>query len=191
MKRALILIDIQNDFLPGGALPVQGGDQIFPQVDALLKLPFDQVIATQDWHPHNHCSFTFWPPHCIQNTPGAEISRSLKVNKIDKIIFKGTNPSIDSYSAFFDNAHQNQTELDSYLKTSRIDLVVLAGLTTDYCVKYTALDALDLGYRVVVAHDACRALGDPSPALQEISQKGGEIATAAQISNLFSINTKN
>jgi nicotinamidase/pyrazinamidase len=178
--RALLLIDLQYDFMPGGALAVPDGDAVIPIANRLLDR-FDFVAASQDWHPENHRSFAsrhpgrkpletidldgveqvLWPDHCVQGTRGAELHEELRTGSIDRIVRKGTDPSIDSYSAFFDNAHRRSTGLDSILREQGVDEVVLLGLATDYCVLFSALDALGLGYTTLVVRDGCRGIDQP------------------------------
>jgi nicotinamidase/pyrazinamidase len=188
--RALILIDIQNDFLPGGALPVPEGDRIVPIVNH-LQSRFDLVVATQDWHPPNHGSFAanhpgrktgevielnglkqiLWPIHCVQNTAGAAFAPGVETHHIDKLFQKGTDPATDSYSGFFDNGRRKATGLDEYLRGQGIDEIFLAGLATDYCVKFTALDAVNLGYKTHLIEDACRGVNlHPDDIVQAISE---------------------
>ncbi len=177
MKQALLVIDIQNDFCPGGALAVKGADEIVKAVNAIMG-DFDAVILTQDWHPANHSSFasnhagaapfseidmpygaqTLWPDHCVQGSEGAKFHPDLDTKAADMILRKGFDPSIDSYSAFFENDHRTPTGLDGYLKTRAIADLTLVGLATDFCVNYSALDAHALGYRVRVRSDLCRAI---------------------------------
>jgi nicotinamidase/pyrazinamidase len=174
---ALIVIDVQNDFCPGGALAVAGGDAILPRVNALISA-HEHVVLTQDWHPKRHSSFasthkgrapfetvempygpqTLWPDHCIQGTRGAAFHRDLRWQKAELVIRKGFRPAIDSYSAFFENDHITPTGLGGYLKERRVDAVILCGLATDFCVAYSALDALRHGLSVTVEMDACRAI---------------------------------
>jgi nicotinamidase/pyrazinamidase len=174
---ALIVIDVQNDFCPGGALAVSGGDEILPRVNQLISA-HDQVILTQDWHPAGHSSFasshpgkapfetvimpygeqTLWPDHCIQGSDGAAFHTNLKWTKADLIIRKGFRKSIDSYSAFYENDHTTPTGLGGYLNERGMTSVTLCGLATDYCVAYSALDALKLGLKVTVDLEACRAI---------------------------------
>ncbi len=176
--KALLFIDIQQDFLPGGALPVPRGDEVVPFANALQR-HFDLVIATQDWHPENHASFAanhpgrkvgdrieidgveqiLWPVHCVQNTPGAAFAPTLDTSRLDCVIQKGTDSRIDSYSAFFDNAHRKDTSLSAYLKEQGATHVYLLGLALDYCVKFSALDAAALGFWTFVIVDACRGIG--------------------------------
>lgn len=194
-NRALILLDIQNDFLPGGALSVSNGDQVIPVVNQLVKT-FDLVVATQDWHPPNHCSFAashpgreigevievdglhqeLWPVHCVAETYGAELASALHLPVDLYRVRKGTNPRVDSYSAFFDNGHRYQTELESRLRAAHVEILYLAGLTTDYCIKFSALDAASLGFTTYVVVDACRPVnlhpGDEERALQEMKRAG-------------------
>lgn len=175
-KKALILIDLQNDFITG-TLAVANSDKIFPIIQKLLLLPFDFIIATKDWHPKDHLSFAnnhnkspgeiislgntkqiLWPSHCVQGTHGAEFSPHLDKSKISKIFYKGTNKFIDSYSTFFDNEHHHSTGLAEYLNENKIKEIYLAGLTTDYCVKYSVLDAVKLGFKTFIIIDACQGV---------------------------------
>lgn len=177
MTDALIVIDVQNDFCPGGALAVAGGDQVVPLINAMLD-DFAVVVLTQDWHPANHASFaaehpgaapfsqvqmpygpqTLWPTHCVQGTGGAGFHAALRLDPAQLVIRKGFRPQIDSYSAFFENDRTTTTGLDGYLRARGVRSVVLAGLATDYCVAYSALDAARLGYDVTVRLDAARAI---------------------------------
>lgn len=174
---ALIVIDVQNDFCPGGALAVAGGDQILPGINALIP-EFSAVVLTQDWHPADHSSFAanhpgaapfsltempygpqvLWPTHCVQGTQGAAFHPDLTVNRADLILRKGFRTAIDSYSAFFENDHSTQTGLHGYLRDRGVSHLVLTGLATDFCVAYSALDAALLGYHVTVRMDLCRAI---------------------------------
>ena len=175
--RALLLIDIQNDFLPGGRLAVPAGDEIIPLVNE-LQPQFDLVVATQDWHPAGHQSFAsshagrsqfeqidlhglpqvLWPDHCTQASDGAALAPALQTGRIEAIFRKGMNPEIDSYSAFFDNGHRKSTGLADYLRGRGVTAVVVAGLAADYCVYYSALDALAAGFATTVLTDAVRAI---------------------------------
>jgi nicotinamidase/pyrazinamidase len=204
-KKALILVDIQNDFLPGGNFAVASGNEILPLIEKLTHLPFDLIVATKDWHPGNHGSFainynkktgekimlngveqTLWPVHCVQNTKGAELHEKVPQAKLSKIFYKGTDKNIDSYSAFFDNAQQKSTGLADYLNEQGIKELYLAGLTTDYCIKYSALDALKLGFKTHVIVDACRGINvhahDSDQALNEIKCAGGNLTTYQEVS---------
>lgn len=176
-QRALIVIDVQNDFCPGGALAVADGDAILPVVNRMIAKA-DHVILTQDWHPAGHSSFasshagkapfetiampygdqTLWPDHCIQGTDGAAFHPGLEWTKAELVIRKGFRPSIDSYSAFYENDHATPTGLAGYLRERGITDLTLVGLATDYCVAYSALDAVREGFSVTVAMDACRAI---------------------------------
>lgn len=200
--RALLLIDIQNDFIPGGALAVPGGNEIIPVANNLQK-HFDVVVATQDWHPLNHKSFagnhknkqTFevidlnglkqvlWPDHCVQGTQGAEFSRQLNMNKVEAIFRKGTDPEIDSYSGFYDNGHLRTTALADYLRGKKIKEVYIAGLAADFCVYYTAKDALIEDFSTFIIEDAVRAINteDFEKAKQDILNKGGSIINSRDI----------
>ncbi len=176
MTHALIVIDVQNDFCPGGALAVPGGDEIVAGVNAMMP-DFDAVILTQDWHPAGHSSFAsshdgkvpydlvdmaygpqvLWPDHCIQGTTGAAFHADLRTDA-DLIIRKGFRRDIDSYSAFFENDHKTPTGLEGYLRTRGISRLTMVGLATDFCVHYSAVDAAKLGFEVTVRLDACRAI---------------------------------
>ncbi len=178
-KRALILVDIQNDFCPGGALAVRAGDRVVPVVNE-LQPHFDLVVATKDWHPLGHASFaTLWPPHCVQGSNGAEFVPALDTSRIARTFLKGTDMAVDSYSGFFDNEHLHATGLGDYLTTQGVTDVVVTGLATDYCVKFTVLDALALGFKTTVVKDACRGVevnpGDTERALAEMAAAGAEL----------------
>jgi nicotinamidase/pyrazinamidase len=201
---ALILVDIQNDFIPGGALAVPGGDTIIPAVNR-LQPHFDLVIATQDWHPANHGSFAanhpgaapgqkiqldgldqiLWPVHCVQDTSGAAFAPGLDQTAWEKVFVKGTDPSIDSYSGFFDNGHRKATGLGDYLRERGVTDVTVAGLATDYCVKFTALDAAALGFRTTLVEDACRGVNlsptDVANAIEAMRNAGIRIATVGEV----------
>lgn len=175
--KALILVDIQNDFLPGGALAVPGGDEVIPVVNRIQSL-FPLVVATQDWHPANHGSFaanhpgrrifdqiqldglpqTLWPIHCVQNTHGAELATNLRRDRIEKVFPKGTDPLVDSYSGLFDNGHRRSTGMGEWLRAKGVFEVFVCGLATDYCVKFTALDAAEMGFRTHFIEDASRGV---------------------------------
>ncbi len=177
MTQALIVIDVQNDFCPGGALAVPGGDQIVPGINALIDA-HDTVILTQDWHPAGHSSFAsshagkapmelvdmpygpqvLWPDHCVQGSDGAAFHKDLNTTRADLIIRKGYNPAIDSYSAFFENDQTTPTGLEGYLRTRGITDLVMVGLATDFCVNFSAVDAAKLGFAVTVRQDLCRAI---------------------------------
>ncbi|GAB1478493.1 bifunctional nicotinamidase/pyrazinamidase [Paracoccaceae bacterium] len=174
---ALIVIDVQNDFCPGGALAVAGGDEIIPRINALME-EFQTVVLTQDWHPANHASFAanhpgaapfsltempygpqvLWPVHCVQGTEGAAFHPGLRTDPAQLVIRKGFRPGIDSYSAFFENDRSTATGLDGYLRSRGISRLVLVGLTTDYCVAYSAADAARLGFAATILEGACRAI---------------------------------
>ncbi|MBF9061176.1 bifunctional nicotinamidase/pyrazinamidase [Rhodobacterales bacterium HKCCSP123] len=177
MTQALIVIDVQNDFCPGGALAVPGGDLIVPGINALMA-EFPAVILTQDWHPAGHSSFAsehpgkaplemiempygpqvLWPDHCIQGSIGAQFHPDLTTDRADLILRKGFNRAIDSYSAFFENDHQTPTGLEGYLRTRGITRLTMVGLATDFCVNYSAVDAAKLGFEVTVRQELCRAI---------------------------------
>ncbi len=177
MTHALIVIDVQNDFCPGGALAVIEGDVIVPGINALMG-EADAVILTQDWHPAGHSSFAsshegrapfemmdmaygpqvLWPDHCIQGSIGAQFHADLTVDRADMIVRKGYRPDIDSYSAFFENDHETPTGLEGYLRTRGIKKLTLVGLATDFCVNFSAVDAAKLGFDVTVRMDLCRGI---------------------------------
>jgi nicotinamidase/pyrazinamidase len=198
MTQALIVIDVQNDFCPGGALAVTGGNEIVAGINALMT-SFDAVILTQDWHPAGHSSFAsshdqkapfemtempygpqvLWPDHCIQGSPGAAFHQGLETNRADAIIRKGMNPAIDSYSAFFENDHETPTGLDGYLRTREIGALTMVGLATDFCVNFSAVDAARLGYLVSVRRDLCRAIDlDGSLAAAETGMREAGVTLA-------------
>lgn len=208
MKKALLLVDIQNDFLPGGALAVPDGDKIIPLVNR-LKQHFHHVLATQDWHPPDHGSFEtqhtgrapgdiidlngirqiIWPVHCVQHTHGAAFAPGLDTRRIERVFYKGCDPRVDSYSAFFDNGHKHATGLNNHLHESKITDVYIAGLATDYCVKHSALDAALLGFKTHVVADACRAVnlkpGDDMRAFAEMREAGVHVLESAALTGQF------
>jgi nicotinamidase/pyrazinamidase len=181
-KRALLIIDFQNDFVPGGALPVPDGDKIAPRVSGLVASDdFDLVVATRDWHPPDHNSFEEqggpWPPHCVQDTPGAELYPGFDHSRIDHVVDVGAQPEHEGYSGF------EHSELEQELRKHGIEEVTVVGLATDYCVRASALDALRLGFQVTVDPAAVRGIdvepGDSERALREIEAAGGAIAPPA------------
>lgn len=182
---ALILVDLQNDFCPGGSLAVKEGDAVVPVVNELQK-HFALVVATKDWHPAGHSSFeTLWPPHCVQETAGAEFVAELETSRIARTFLKGTDMEIDSYSGFFDNEHRRATGLGDYLQERGVTGVTVVGLATDYCVKFTALDAISLGFNTTLIADACRGVevneGDTARAIAEMSAAGVNIIESRQL----------
>jgi nicotinamidase/pyrazinamidase len=196
--KTLLLIDIQNDFMPGGALAVPGGDEIIPVVNRLMP-EFECIVATQDWHPADHGSFatnhigklpfeqveldglpqTLWPAHCIQQTGGALFAPSLDTRRIARVFSKGMNPRIDSYSGFFDNGHRSSTGLGAWLRQQSILELTIAGVATDYCVKFSVLDALSEGFSVKLHLPACRGVnlnaGDADHAIEAMRNAGAVI----------------
>ncbi|MCL2024625.1 MAG: bifunctional nicotinamidase/pyrazinamidase [Coriobacteriia bacterium] len=176
-KTALLVVDVQNDFCPGGALAVPGADEIIAPINELMER-FDLVIATLDFHPPGHCSFITsdppgpWPEHCVQDTFGAELHEDLNNEAIDHFVCKGTALDVDSYSAFFDNDHVTETGLARHLREQGVEHVYVVGLALDYCVKFTALDARAEGFEVTVIADATRAVnvtpGDDERAIEEM-----------------------
>lgn len=199
---ALILVDIQNDFLPGGNLPVPGGDQIIPVANTVQD-KFELVAATQDWHPAHHKSFasnhagkltfevidlngleqTLWPDHCIQDTFGADFPDQLNMNRVEAIFRKGTDPEIDSYSGFYDNGHRKSTGLSSYLKGKGIQQVYLSGLAGDICVFFTAMDSLREGFETFLIEDAVKPLYDVQfeKVMNEFKEKGGKVIHSTKL----------
>ena len=195
MKKALILVDIQNDFLPGGALAVPCGDAVIPVANNIIK-NFSDVIATQDWHPSDHGSFAsqysgkepgelielngltqvLWPDHCVNNSEGAAFAPDLNTEKITRVFQKGMNKDVDSYSGFFDNSKRSDTGLGDYLKSRRITDVFIMGLATDYCVKFTALDACSLGFKTHLITRGVRGvninIGDSEKAIDDMKNAG-------------------
>ncbi|MCW9466690.1 bifunctional nicotinamidase/pyrazinamidase [Klebsiella michiganensis] len=202
-QRALLLVDLQNDFCAGGALAVPQGDSTVDVANQLIAWSTargETVVASQDWHPANHGSFasqhqvepytqseldglaqTFWPDHCVQNSEGAALHPLLKQQDIAAVFHKGENPAIDSYSAFFDNGHRQKTQLDAWLRERGISELTVLGLATDYCVKFTVLDALNLGYTVNVITDGCRGVNiqpqDSNLAFMEMAAAGATLYT--------------
>jgi len=196
MKTALLIVDIQNDFLPGGSLAVAGGDEIIPTINKLQK-QYDLLVVTQDWHPADHASFAsqhpgkkvyemaelaglpqmLWPNHCVQGSLGAQLSAALDQDRIATIFRKGMDPQIDSYSVFFDNGHKKAIGLEGYLKGLGIEEVHICGLAADYCVFYSAMDALSLGFKVGVINKATKAISPQGYeiARQELMNSGGKI----------------
>ncbi|MCL2641694.1 MAG: isochorismatase family protein [Phycisphaerales bacterium] len=176
--KALILVDVQNDFLPGGSLAVPHGDEVIAVANRLMG-EFEFVVATQDWHPVGHESFGRWPVHCVQGSFGAELAGGLDREKIDVVVQKGVDVGIDSYSGFFDNEHRKATGLHELLQKRGVTEVYVMGLATDYCVKFTALDARKLGYAVKLVVDGCRGVevnaGDVERALAEMKAAGVEM----------------
>jgi nicotinamidase/pyrazinamidase len=200
--KALIIVDIQNDFIPGGALPVPDGDAIIPIVNS-IQTKFDLVVATQDWHPGDHKSFasmhpgkkpfdvidlegltqTLWPAHCVQGSRGAEFHQSLDMQRVEAIFRKGMDSTIDSYSGFADNGHRKTTGLSGYLKDRNITEVYICGLAGDYCVYFTAKDAIAHGFRTVLIEDATRAIQEVgfNAAKKDLLKSGGHIVISRGI----------
>ena len=200
----LLVIDVQNDFCPGGALAVTDGDAVIPVIHRIAPL-FNHILLTQDWHPPNHQSFasaypgkhpfeqinvsygqqTLWPDHCIQGTPGADFHPALQLTRAELILRKGFRPEIDSYSAFFENDRTTATGLGGYLRDRGFTRVFLAGLAYDYCIAYSALDARRLAFDAVIIRDACRAIdlnGSVAAIEREFAAAGVELMNAADLS---------
>ena len=200
--KALLIIDIQNDFLPGGVLAVPEGDKIIPVVNELQNY-FELVVATQDWHPADHISFasnhpgkksfdvidlngasqTLWPDHCVQGTPGADFSKQLNTNKVEAIFRKGTNPEIDSYSGFYDNGRLKSTGLADYLKGKKVSEVYVTGLCADICVFFTAMDSLQEKFETYIVKEGTCPLNknDYKKTIQEFEANGGKLIRSADI----------
>lgn len=203
-SKALVLVDLQNDFCPGGALAVPEGDEVIEIANRMQK-HFELVVATQDWHPADHGSFAahhegkepgqvidlhgleqvLWPVHCVQDTPGAELVAGLETERITKIFQKGTDPTVDSYSGFYDNDHRNSTGLSEFLREREILDVYILGLATDYCVKFTTIDARRDGFSAYLIQDGCRAVelnpGDGEAAVEEMRRNGVAVLQSGQI----------
>lgn len=203
--KALIVVDVQNDFCQGGALEVKNASEIIPVINNLITLfkKYKQfVVATKDWHPKDHKSFAvnsnrsvgelgelnglpqiFWPEHCVENTFGAELHADLQY--IEKIVLKGTDPNIDSYSAFFDNGKKKKTKLGNFLRKKGVSEIFVVGLATDYCVKYTVLDAIDLDFRVNIIEDGCRGVNlqeiDCELAFKEMVKRGAHLMKSQDV----------
>lgn len=200
--RALIIVDMQNDFLPGGSLAVAGGNEIIPIINAVQN-HFTLIVATQDWHPETHKSFAsnhvnkkpfdrimlgehaqvLWPDHCVQGTKGAALSASLYKNRIEAIFRKGMDEEIDSYSGFYDNGRRKSTGMAGYLKERGIKSLYICGLAADFCVYYTAMDGLELGFDVFILEDAIRAINPEGyqAAIADLTSKNGHILTTKDI----------
>jgi nicotinamidase/pyrazinamidase len=202
-QTALIVVDLQNDFVDGGALAVPGGIEVVDVANRLIPA-FRLVIATQDWHPADHLSFASqhpglkigtvfdldglsqvaWPDHCVQGTPGAAFVESLNCDGIHHVVRKGTDRVIDSYSGFFDNGHRRSTGLSEYLREQKIEQVAILGLATDYCVRFTALDAVKQGFRTMLIEDGCRGVelhpGDIARAMTEMKRAGVELVQSEE-----------
>lgn len=184
---ALLLVDIQHDFCKGGSLAVEEGDFVVPIANQLMPL-FQTVIATQDWHPENHSSFeSLWPVHCVAETKGAALHHQLDKTHITTFFKKGTDQYIDSYSAFYDNDHAKETGLTTWLREKNIQTIYIMGLATDYCVKFSCLDAMKDGFSVHVIQDGCRGVNlqseDSDVALQEMKAEGAHLIHAADLFN--------
>lgn len=203
-KKALLIIDVQNDFFSGGTLAIPDGQKIFPVLNEVMKFPFDLFIATKDWHPVNHVSFAIthgkeigdkiivngveqvlWPVHCVQNTFGSDFCPGWDTSKIDKVIYKGSDIGVDSYSAFFDNQRNKSTGLIDYLKNNDCNTIYVVGVATDYCVKYSVLDALKLGLITYVIIDACSGVNlnpdDTAKALHEMKSAGAVLISSSEL----------
>lgn len=199
----LIVVDVQNDFCPGGALPVHDGDAVIEPIHRIALL-FEHIVLTQDWHPANHSSFaashpgkepyeatqldyglqTLWPPHCVQGTQGAEFHPALNLARAELILRKGFRPQIDSYSAFFENDRTTPTGLAGYLRERGLIRVFLAGLAYDFCVGYSALDARRLGFEAIILRDACRAIdldGSVAKIEADFQQAGVAVMDSARL----------
>jgi nicotinamidase/pyrazinamidase len=203
-KRAFIVADVQYDFMPDGALPVQGGYDVVPIINDLMD-HFELVVGLQDWHPEDHCSFAsnhegkapgevvevegidqiLWPDHCVQETRGAEFVDELASDRFDKVFRKGTDPRYDSYSGLYDNGHKKATGLTAYLREQDVETVFVAGVATDYCVKFTVLDACRDEFETLVVLDGCRgvinAAGDIEKAVAEMVEAGARVVSSGMV----------
>ncbi len=201
---ALIIVDVQNDFCPGGALAVPAGDEVVAVANR-VQPAFDLVVATQDWHPQDHGSFAanhpgtspgevidlhgldqvLWPVHCVQGTTGAAFVDELSCERITRVFQKGTDATVDSYSGFFDNGHRRSTGLGDYLRKRGVDDVAVLGLATDYCVKFTALDAVGEGFSVTLIEDGCRGVelapGDVDRAVAAMREAGVQVSDSVAL----------
>lgn len=203
LMKALLIVDVQNDFCPGGKLPVPGGDAVVPVINSLID-PFDIIIQTQDWHPSTHTSFAsnhdnkepystidldygtqvLWPDHCIQGSKGAEFHSELNTEKTQVIIRKGFRENIDSYSTFYENDQITVTGLAGYLREREIKELYTTGLATDFCVKWSILDGIDEGFKMYLVQDAVRGInlnGSLQTALDDMKEKGAVFVTSDQI----------
>jgi len=200
--KALIVVDLQNDFVPGGSLAVPRGNEIIPLVNRIQE-KFDLVVATQDWHPKNHMSFAsnhpgknvfdtimlggmeqvLWPDHCVQGDKGAMFVKGFDERRVEAIFRKGTNPEIDSYSGFFDNGRKKSTGLGDYLKGRGVKQVYICGLAAEFCVLYTALDAIDLGFETYYLEDVTRALSHEGlrEAREQVTRRGGHLMVSEEL----------
>jgi nicotinamidase/pyrazinamidase len=204
--KVLLIVDVQNDFCPGGALAVPDGDAVVPIINRLMSSDFfDLIVATQDWHPADHFSFAsqhagkqpgdvielggkpqvLWPDHCVQSTPGAKLRADLETGPIARVFQKGENRLVDSYSGFYDNDHQSSTGLGEFLKSRNASAIYVCGLATDYCVKYSALDAQKLGFQTFLIEDASRGVNlsadDVEKAIAEMREAGVGIVGSQEV----------
>jgi nicotinamidase/pyrazinamidase len=207
-KCALVLIDLQNDFMPGGPLAVPDGDAVIPIVNQLLELPYNLIVASQDCHPRDHGSFAathgreigeeiildglkqrLWPVHCVAGTAGADFVPGWHRQDVDVIIYKGKDINVDSYSAFFDNGYRFATPLEGVLRSRGIEVLFIAGVATDYCVKYSVLDACRLGFKVFVVTDACRGVNvhphDVDNAYAEMVKAGASLISSLDVGRII------
>ncbi len=207
-KNALVVVDVQNDFSSTGPMGTPSADEIIPLINKLVNLSFDGCVASQDFHPPHHASFastwekkpgecivvdgvkqTLWADHCIQGTVGAEFTSTLDSSKFEHVAHKGVDPKVDSYSIFFDNQKHRATGLDQFLKKKGITDLYFAGLATEYCVYYSVIDAVELGYTVHVIIDACRGIdlkpGDIEAAVSKMQELGVELVTTEQVIKRF------
>ena len=202
--KALLIVDLQNDFMPGGSLAVPGADVLADVINPLME-KFDLVVASQDWHPSDHRSFALnhsgkkpgqivdvkgidqvlWPVHCVSDTHGAELVEALDLEKVDAVFYKGNDPWIDSYSTFFDNARKRSTGLEEYLRLKNVKDLYIAGVATDYCVLYSVLDALERGFNVYVLQDGCRGIdlqpGDVKKSFNTMKEAGAHLIQSEKL----------
>ncbi|WP_291362903.1 nicotinamidase [Acetobacter sp. UBA5411] len=183
---ALLVVDVQNDFLPGGALAVENGDAVIPVINQLMTLPFGAIVTTQDWHPSEHCSFEEqggeWPRHCVADTSGADLAEALDRRAVSLELRKGQSLSVDSYSAFLENDGVTRTILQDWLMNRKIRRVFVTGLALDYCVTYTAIDAQAAGFESVIVLDACRSIALLDEAVSKIENAGILLTESSDLS---------
>lgn len=206
-------MDIQKDFVPGGALPAENGQEVVPVANRMMEI-FDLVVATQDWHPEDHLSFAsnheghevgdvielegleqfLWPDHCVQGSEGAEFVDDLNMEPVEKVFKKGVDKEIDSYSGFYDNGHRRSTGLSDYLKDKGVKEVYIAGLATDVCVKFTTLDAIKEDFDTYVIIDGCRGVnnkpGDVEKAVAEMTEAGANIVKSEEVEEELAAESK-
>jgi len=174
--KALLIVDVQNDFCPGGALPAPEGDKVVPVINRIMS-KFPVIVASKDWHPEKTVHFDIWPRHCVQGTKGAELHPGLVTNRIDRIVLKGMLDQEEGYSVF----EGIDVDLEKYLRDRNVDEVYVTGLVTEYCVRETAVDAAKRGFRTYVIKDAVKAVGDPEKAFEEMKKAGVKFLLSSEL----------